>query len=183
MLRQADVVAEIEPARIDESAIKASMLSEGVSPRDVADCLADLKAKKIASRYPQALVLGSDQVLEVGGEILDKPPSMEAAGEQLKSLRGRTHTLHSAAVIYENARPVWRHVGQAKLTMRDFSDQFVEAYLTRNGSGLLATVGSYKIEEGGAVLFSRIEGDYFSILGMPLLEVLAFLRTRGLAQE
>lgn len=181
LLRNAGVAHLVKPARIDEASIKASMLGAGGSPRDIADCLAEQKAKKVAMQHPSAVVLGSDQVLELDGKIYDKASDLDELKRHLKALRGKTHSLYSAAVIFEQNRPVWRKIAQVKLTMRDFSDEFLENYVAQYSSGLLATVGGYKIEEGGVALFTRIEGDYFSVLGMPLLEVLAFLRTRGLA--
>jgi septum formation protein len=183
MLRAARVPFEAEAARVDEAAVKASMLAEGAAPRDVADALADLKARKVAMRHPDRLVLGGDQVLVVEGAILDKPRDLDEARAHLRRLRGRTHELLSAVVVYENARPVWRHIGRVQLAMRDFSDDFLEGYIAAEGGGLLATVGAYRLEGAGAQLFTRVQGDYFSVLGLPLLEVLAFLRLRGICPE
>lgn len=170
-----------EPANIDEAAIKASLLAEGAPHRDIADALAETKAARIAQRHPQAVVIGSDQVLSCGDVLYDKPNDLDDLRAQLSNLRGATHKLFSAAVVFENARPVWRFIGEARITMRDFGDIALDDYITRHGDDLLDTVGGYKIEQGGAALFSRVEGDYFSILGIPFLEVLGFLRTRGLA--
>lgn len=178
MLRRNGVPLEVIPARVDEAAIKAALLAEEAPPRDIADALAEMKAYRIAQRHPTRLVLGADQVLVQGGRLFDKAPDIEAARAQLIDLRGKTHELLSAAVIFEDGRPVWRHVGRAQLVMRDFSDAMLDDYILRHGDDLLATVGCYKLEEDGASLFSRVQGDYFSVLGLPLLEVLEFVRTR-----
>ncbi|HPG22356.1 MAG TPA: Maf family nucleotide pyrophosphatase [Amaricoccus sp.] len=183
LLRQAGVPFETVAAAVDEAAVKAAMLAEAAPPRDIADTLADLKARRVAARRPGALVLGADQVLVSAGELYDKPRDLEEAADQLRRLRGATHELLSAAVVYEDDRPVWRHIGRARLTMRRFTDAFLEGYLARHRESLLATVGGYHLEDGGAQLFSRVEGDYFSVLGLPLLELLGFLRTRGVCPE
>lgn len=183
MLRDCGVPIETQPARIDEAAVKAAMLAEDAPPRDIADTLADLKAQRIAQRNPGRLVLGADQVLVQAGTLYDKPADLDEARAQLSALRGQAHELLSAAVIYEDGRPVWRHIGRAQLIMRAFSDAFLDAYIDRHGDDLLATVGCYKLEADGACLFSRVQGDYFSVLGLPLLEVLQFFRTRGVIQE
>lgn len=183
VLRAAGVPFEAFPAAIDELAVKAALLAEDAPPRDIADTLAEMKAQRIAHRVPEALVLGADQVLTCDGRLFDKPTSLDGARDQLLLLRGRVHDLHSAAVVYEGGRPVWRHVGRARLTMRAFSDGFLEDYLEAEGERLLETVGAYEIEGRGAQLFARIEGDPFTIIGLPLLELLAFLRTRGVVRE
>ncbi|MCB1370661.1 MAG: septum formation protein Maf [Rhodobacteraceae bacterium] len=183
LLRQAGVPFETVAAAVDEAAVKAAMLAEAAPPRDIADTLADLKARRVAARRPGALVLGADQVLVSAGQLYDKPRDLEEAADQLRRLRGATHELLSAAVVYEEDRPVWRHIGRARLTMRRFTDAFLEGYLARHRESLLATVGGYHLEGGGAQLFSRVEGDYFSVLGLPLLELLGFLRTRGVCPE
>ncbi|WP_112320856.1 Maf family protein [Oceanibium sediminis] len=179
LLRTNGAAPLVVPARVDEAALKDAMLSEQAAPRDIADALAEMKARRVAMKHPEALVLGADQVLVHNKTLIDKPTTLDEARAQLKTLRGSAHELLSAAVIYEGARPVWRHIGRAQLIMRDFSDSFLDAYIARHGNGLLATVGCYKLEEDGPTLFSRVQGDYFSVLGLPLLEVLQFLRTRG----
>ena len=183
VLRQARVPVEVVPAGVDEAAVKAAMLAQAAPPRDVADALAELKAHRVATRYPDRLVLGADQVLVCGGRVHDKPRDLAEARVQLAALRGQRHELLSAAVVFENAAPAWRHIGRAALTMRPFSDAFLDAYIDEQGPELLTTVGAYRLESGGAQLFARVEGDIFTIIGLPLLELLAFLRTRGVCRE
>lgn len=179
LLRQAGVAVTIVPPRIDEVAVKAAMLAEQAPPRDIADTLAMLKARKISDKHPGALVLGCDQVLDHAGALLSKPMSREAALAQLQRLRGGRHQLLSAAVICKDGQAIWRHVGVVRLTMRDFSDPYLAGYLDRNWPDVRDSVGAYKLESEGVRLFSRIEGDYFTVLGLPLLETLAYLTLRG----
>lgn len=183
MLRNAGVEFVVEPARIDEAAVRAALLAESAPPRDVADRLAELKARRAGARHPEALVLGADQVLVHAGEILGKPATLAEARAQLSRLGGERHELLSAAVIHQQGVPVWRHVGEVRLTMRPFSASFIDRYLELVGEHALASVGAYQVEGLGAQLFARIEGDWFSILGLPLLELLGFLRARGLLPE
>lgn len=183
MLRDAGVVFVAKPANIDEASITASMVAENAPPRDIADALAELKAQRIAQRNPSDMVLGVDQVLVCSGKLVNKAANLTEAAETLRFLRGKPHELFSAAVIYENNAPVWRHVGRVQLQMRDFTESFLQGYIERNGDALLASVGCYQLEGEGAQLFSRIDGDYFTVLGMPLLAVLGFLRTRGILHE
>ena len=183
LLRAARVPVEIVPAAVDEAAVKAGMLADGAPPRDIADALAELKALRVAGRHPASIVLGADQVLVCDGRLYDKPRDLAEARAQLLALRGQRHELISAAVAFENAAPVWRHVGRAQLTMRRFSEAFLDAYLAEQGPELLSSVGAYRLEDGGAQLFSRVEGDIFTVMGLPLLELLAFLRTRGICTE
>ncbi len=183
LLRRAGVAVAVDPARIDEAAIKESLLAEGAPPRDIADKLAELKALRVGVRHETALVLGADQVLVHRGEILDKPEDLAEARAHLLRLRGQPHELLSAAVIVLQGAPVWRHVGEARLTMRPFSDAFIDRYLQQVGARALTSVGAYQLEDLGAQLFARVDGDYFTVLGLPLLEVLGFLRARGVLPE
>lgn len=183
LLRNAGVKFEIAVAKIDEDAIRKSLEADSASPRDIADALAEFKARKVVLKEPDAFVIGCDQILDFEGQVLSKPKSMEDAVDQLRALRGKQHTLYSAAVIYENARPVWRHVGQAQLEMHNFSDTYLDSYVTRNWHSIRYSVGAYKLEEEGSRLFSRIRGDYFVVLGLPLLEMLTYLSKRGVLER
>ncbi|MCW1951989.1 MAG: Maf family protein [Octadecabacter sp.] len=167
------------PARIDEDSIKRALEAEDATPRDIADALAEMKARKVAEKGVGRLVLGCDQVLSFKGSVLSKPKTSEEAREQLVALRGETHQLLSAAVVYEDLKPVWRHVGVARLAMRDFSDAYLDDYTDRNWDSIRWSVGGYKIEEEGIRLFRMVQGDTFIIQGMPLLELLSYLTLRG----
>jgi nucleoside triphosphate pyrophosphatase len=182
LLKQAGIQFKAHTARIDEPTILASMVQDGGTARDIADTLAELKARKIAAKHPTAMVIGCDQVLEFRGNVLSKPAGLEDAISQLIMLRGQQHKLLSAIVIYENAEPVWRHVGQVRLLMRDLSDDYIAKYMSRNWPGIADSVGSYKLEQEGSRLFSQIEGDYFTVLGLPLLELVGFLTQRGVIE-
>ena len=183
MLRAAGLEIEVAPQRIDEDSVRAAMLAEGAPPRDIADKLAELKALRGSRRDSARLVLGADQVLVADGQLYAKPASREEARAQLKALRGQTHRLLSAAVVAEAGVPVWRHVGTARLTMRPFSDAFLEEYLDRLGDLAFASVGCYQLEGLGAQLFARVDGDFFTVLGLPLLELLGYLRARKVLLE
>jgi len=179
MLRNAGVAFDAIAARIDEDSVKRALEAEGATPRDVADTLAEMKARKVAEKRSGALVLGCDQVLSFKGQVLSKPETIEEARKQLITLRGETHQLLSAAVIYDDLKPVWRHVGVARLAMRDFSDTYLDDYLDRNWCSIRWSVGGYKIEEEGIRLFRMVQGDTFTIQGLPLLELLSYLTLRG----
>lgn len=179
LLRQAAVDFTIVPARVDEDMMRDALLAEQAPPRDIADALAEMKARKVSEKHPEALVLGCDQVLDHAGRLLSKPTSAQDAERQLMSLRNDRHMLLSAAVICEAGKPIWRHVGQVRLRMRDASDDFITGYVSRNWNSIQHAVGAYKLEEEGVRLFTRIEGDYFNVLGLPLLELLAYLTLRG----
>ncbi|HEV7287321.1 nucleoside triphosphate pyrophosphatase [Sphingomonas sp.] len=178
MLNAAGVAHEALPAHVDEEAVKAS-LGE-VAPRDLADALAEMKAIKISQRVPGTLVLGGDSVVAIeDGTLLDKPVDRADAERHLKLLSGKRHDLYSAAVIAENGRAVWRHVDRARMWVRPLSDQFIAEYLDAEWPAIAGCVGCYRVEGPGVQLFSRIEGSHYTILGMPLLNILDYLRTRG----
>jgi septum formation protein len=178
VLEGAGVPFEVAVAGVDEEAVKTAMLAEGAAPRDVADALAGLKAIAVSQGRPD-LVIGSDQTLELDGRLYDKADSLGAARARLRALRAKTHKLHSAVVVALDGTPIWREVVSARLTMRDFSDDFLESYLAAEGEAALGSVGCYRLEGAGAQLFSKIEGDYFAILGLPLLGLLELLRKHG----
>lgn len=179
LLRRAGLDIQVMPARIDEDALRGGLVSEGVQPRDVADALAEAKARKISAKEPGALVIGCDQILNLGPEILSKPETPEIARDQLQRLSGQTHMLQSAAVIYQGGEPLWRHVGVVRLRMREISEAYLDDYLARNWESVRHSVGAYKLEEEGVRLFTRIDGDYFTVLGLPMLELLSYLTMRG----
>lgn len=165
-------------AGVDEDAVKVSLLAEGCGPREVADALAELKAIRV-SRGREGFVIGADQTLDFEGRLYDKVGDVTAARERLIELRGKTHKLHSAVVVAKEGVPIWRELATSTLTMRDFSDDFLDDYLRIEGEAALGSVGCYRLEGQGAQLFSRIEGDYFGILGLPLLGLLDLLRRHG----
>lgn len=179
MLDAAAVPFEAMAAGVDEEAAKASLCAGGISPRNLADALAELKALKLSRRFPEALILGCDQVAALGDRIFDKPATREEAESHLRALRGETHSQTSAAVICEAGKAVWRHIDVAKLAMRDFSDAFLEGYLDAEWPAIGGCAGGYRLEGRGAQLFTRIDGSHFTILGLPLLPLLDYLRTRG----
>ena len=174
LLEGAGVAFTARSPGVDETAAKAALLGEDLGPRDIADALAELKAVRV--RAGDALVIGADQTLDLGGELIDKAETLDEARERLRRLRGHPHKLHSAVVVARAGQPIWREVSTATLWMRPFSDAFLEDYLAREGEGLLGSVGCYRLEDIGVQLFSRIEGDYFAILGLPMLGLLDLLR-------
>lgn len=169
---------EVISKPVDESAIKSAMLAEGSRLRDIADALAEAKAMRV-SRMEQGFVIGADQIMVMDNELFDKPVSYEAARERLKLMRGKTHKLMGAVVVCEGGQPIWRHLAVTTLTMRNFSDSFLEQYLELEKEHLTKSVGAYRFEGLGSQLFSNVEGDFFSILGLPLLPLLEYLRLRG----
>lgn len=180
VLEAAGVAFEVDVPRVDEEAAKASLREEGAKPRDQAVALAELKALSVSTQR-DAFVIGADQMLALEGKAFDKPKSADEAREHLLRLRGRTHELITAAVVTHSDTVVWRHVDTPRLTMRAFSDAFLTDYLQRAGENVLMSVGAYQLEGLGAQLFERVEGDYFSILGLQLMPLLSFLREQGIA--
>ena len=181
MLESAGLAFDVVPANVDEVSIKAMMITESdcVEAADVAAVLAMEKALAVSRDNPGALVIGSDQVLALGRRMFSKAATIAGAQETLERLRGRTHELVSAVALAQDDQILWQAVDRAKLTMRRFSDEFLVSYLSRAGDRVLHTVGCYELEGLGVQLFDRVEGDYFTILGMPLLPLLAELRQRG----
>ncbi|AZO20848.1 Maf-like protein [Mesorhizobium sp. M1E.F.Ca.ET.045.02.1.1] len=179
MLVNAGLDIEAVPADVDERALEAPLQDSGVSPEDVASILAEAKATEVSERRPGALVLGCDQTLSLGDEIFHKPADMEGARSHLLALSGKTHQLNSAAVLCRDGEVLWRHVGVVSLTMRKLDPAFIGRHLARVGAKALASVGAYQIESEGIQLFEKIEGDYFTIVGLPLLPLLKELRALG----
>jgi len=180
MLEAAGVPFEAVRAGVDEEAAKAGLGAAGIDGRNLADALAEMKALKVSMRSPGALVLGCDSVVQLAdGTMLDKPETRDQADEHLRRLSNGIHSLYSAAVVAENGQPVWRHVDRAKLHVRRLSDAFLEKYLNVEWPAIAGCVGCFRIEGPGVQLFNKIEGDHFTVLGLPLMNVLGYLRTRG----
>jgi len=179
LLRNAGLTIDVDPADVDERAVEAPLLESGFPPEDLAAILAEAKANDVSDRRPGDLVIGADQILAFEGKRRTKPEDMEAARRQLLAFSGKTHELLSAVVISKNGAAVWRHVSTARLTMRILSPAFIGHYLAAAGDGVLSSVGAYQLEGRGIQLFEKIEGDYFTILGLPLLPLLAQLRALG----
>jgi septum formation protein len=178
ILKNAGVEFETVSPGVDEESVKADLLARAGAPRSVAETLAAMKALAV-SKHRSGLVIGADQTLELDGVLYDKAASLEEARERLVLLKGRTHGLHSAVAVARDGVAVWGHVETARLTMRAFSDGFLDGYLTRLGETVLGSVGGYQLEGEGAQLFEVVDGDYFSILGLPLIALLNVLRREG----
>ncbi|WP_220748780.1 MULTISPECIES: Maf family protein [Jannaschia] len=176
LLRNAAIPFEAVPARIDEISLRDSLVADGHTPRNVADALAEMKALRV--RRP-GLVLGCDQILSFGTEILGKPSSQENAIAQLSKLSAQRHKLHSAAVLVEDGKPIWRHVSDVTMVMRRASAPYIAEYVARNWDTIQHSAGAYTLEGEGARLFHQVQGDYFAVLGLPLLPLIDFLVTRG----
>ncbi|MEX2618503.1 MAG: nucleoside triphosphate pyrophosphatase [Alphaproteobacteria bacterium] len=183
VLSNAGVRIEQDPADIDEDSIKESMRGAGRSVADVAHRLAELKALRVSARHPGRLVIGADQMLQCGGMWFDKPVDRNHALGHLRALRGRMHELFAAVCVVRDGECLWRHLESARMTMRPFSDAFLEAYVDAVGEDVCRSVGAYQLEGLGAQLFARIEGDFFTILGLPLLAVLEFLSNHGVVKK
>ena len=179
MLVNAGIVAAVQPAPIDERAIEAPLVAMGAAPLRIAEALAEAKALSIKPETRSTIVLGADQVLESDGRCGSKPRSVEEARTQLRALSGGIHFLHSAVAAARDGEIVWKASDSARLTMRPLSEAFIDWYLTEVGTAALGSVGAYQVEGLGIQLFERIEGDHFTILGLPLLPLLGFLRLEG----
>ncbi|MBL8549882.1 MAG: Maf-like protein [Hyphomonadaceae bacterium] len=182
MLKAAGVAFEAEAPHVDEEALKAGLRATGLKPRDQADALAEAKAVSV-SRRRDGFVIGADQILALGDEAFDKTANRAGAKARLLQLRGKEHVLHTGVVVATEGAPIWRHVDTTRLVMRAFSDDFLESYLDQLGKGAFASVGGYQLEGLGAQLFESVEGDFFSVLGLPLLPLLSFLRLHGQVAE
>lgn len=179
LLRNAGIAFTARPAAIDERAVEASLVAAGAAPEEIAAALAEAKALKVAGEVPDALVVGADQVLSADSGSWHKPADMAEARNQLLALAGRTHLLHTAVAVARAGAVGWRHGETARMTMREMSADAVDAYLAEVGEAALTSVGGYQIEGHGIRLFDAIDGDYFAILGLPLLPLLGFLRAAG----
>ena len=178
IMRDAGLDFEVVVKPVDEAAIKMAMLADGAPIRDIADALAEAKALRV-SRTTPGFVIGADQIMEMDGTLFDKPESVAEARERLLAMRGRRHDLVGAVVVAQDGAAQWRHLSRTKLWVREFSEGFLDDYLAREGERVTKSVGAYRFEGPGAQLFERVEGDFFSILGLSLLPLLDYLRLRG----
>jgi septum formation protein len=183
LLEAAGLAFEVLPADVDEAGIKLRARAGGMPPQGIAEMLAKVKAEAVGGRRPDCLVIGADQILALGDEIFDKPQDVGTARKQLARLRGKVHVLHTAAVLAVAGKGVWSGVEQARLAMRPFTDAFLADYVASAGPGICRSVGAYEIEGRGIQLFERIDGDHFSIIGLPLLPLLGELRRRGVLER
>ncbi|PYE89064.1 Maf-like protein [Phyllobacterium leguminum] len=179
LMKNAGLAFKAIEAKIDERAVEATFNGSGATPEDIALVLGEAKALDVSSRYPDALVIGCDQTLSLEDEVFHKPADMDAARRQLLKLSGKTHELNSAVVIARGGAPIWRHVAVARMTMRALDPGFIGRYLAHAGEAALSSVGAYQIEGLGLQLFEKIDGDYFTIVGLPMLPLLAELRKTG----
>ena len=183
LLRRAGVSFAVEAAAVDEDEMKRTLGAESADSDHAAGVLAEFKALRVSRRHPGALVIGADQILDCGGTWFGKPGDLAAARRDLLALRGREHTLATAACVVSDGAVLWRHGCRARLVMRSFSARFLDSYLETAGEAVLASAGAYQLEDLGGQLFSEVDGDYFSILGLPLLPLLGFLRGHGVVEE
>lgn len=183
ILSAVGIAATIDPASIDETSVKMALKADGRDAADAAEALAALKAQQVSRRHPVALVVGADQILVCGEDWFDKPADLAAARTHLMALRGKSHELVTTVCVVRDGMVLWHFTDRAHLTMRAFTDRFLDDYLELNGADICATVGAYRLEGPGAQLFSRVTGDYFTIMGMPLLPLLDFLRGHGVVGE
>ena len=172
----------VDPA-IDEKEVKLSYISNNYPARDIADVLADMKARKISNRFPDSIVIGSDQILDFNSKILSKAKDQDELVYQLKQLQGKKHKLHSACVVYNAQKPEWRFIGSVSMTMRNLSDRYISQYVQDNWDDIKHSVGGYQIENSGISLFSKIDGDYFSVLGLPIIQLIDHLLNRGVIEQ
>ena len=183
LLQRAGVNFAVDAAAVDEDEIKRSLAGEGADSGHAAGVLAEIKASRVSRRHPEALIIGADQILDCGGVWFDKPGDLAAARRDLLALRGREHTLATAVCVVSDGAALWRHGCRARLVMREFSTRFLDSYLESAGEAVLVSAGAYQLEDIGGQLFSQVDGDYFSILGLPLLPLLGFLRGHGVVEE
>ena len=172
----------VDPA-IDEKEVKLSYISNNYPTRDIADVLADMKARKISNRFPDSIVIGCDQILDFNSKILSKAQDQDELFHQLKQLQGNQHKLHSACVVYKAQKPEWRFIGSVSMTMRNLSDRYISRYVQDNWDDIKHSVGGYQMENSGISLFSKIDGDYFSVLGLPIIQLIDHLLNRGVIEQ
>ncbi len=183
LLRQAGIEARIEPADVDEADVKKSLHAQGAEAAHAAETLAELKATRVSRRHAGALVVGADQILACGEVWYDKPTDMDDARRQLRALSGKRHALMSAVCVARDGAKLWHHTERARMWMREFGEDFIDVYLNAVGADVLGLVGAYRLEGPGVQLFARVEGDFFGILGLPLLPLLDFLRGHGVVRK